>query len=102
MREPLGCSEFGGDLKNCERCGERKATTPTFVVIQDSAEYWELCETCCDLMVAENEAAGRRRVQADPAGTVRQMETNLGRPLTSEELRAFDEYLAGSGPNEAP
>jgi protein-arginine kinase activator protein McsA len=82
---------------NCDRCGQRKATTPTFIVAENAAEYWQLCETCCGRAVAENEAAGLQRVRADPAGTIRQMEANLRRTLTLEERRAFDDYLADLG-----
>ncbi len=79
---------------DCQGCGRREATINTFVADQDSAEYWQLCEQCCEDMVAENEAAALERVRADPAATVQQMETNLGRALTLAECAALDHYLA--------
>jgi protein-arginine kinase activator protein McsA len=85
---------------DCQRCGQRKATTRTFVVNQDTAEYWELCEPCFELNCGESEAAGLARAQADPAATLRQMEANLGRALTAAERAAVNEYLAG--PSQPP
>jgi protein-arginine kinase activator protein McsA len=81
---------------NCRQCGQREATIPTIVLSEDVGEYRELCQTCCDLMVAENEAEGWRRARADPEGMVRQMETNLGRPLSADELREVDRHLSRS------
>jgi len=90
---------------NCERCGQREATVSTFVVLEEAAEYWELCEKCFQLTAAEQEAAGYELAKGDPEGTVRQAEANLGRPLTPPERRAFDEHL-GLGhsiqPNDGP
>jgi protein-arginine kinase activator protein McsA len=86
----------------CERCKQREATDTTFIVTHDTNEYWQLCKTCYELGVAENEAAGLQRAQADPAGTMRQMEANLGRALTLEERSAVEEYLARpAGPRDA-
>lgn len=70
---------------NCQRCGQSEATIDTFVVLEDTAEYWDLCEPCCQLTAAEQEAAAYERAQGDPASTVRQMEANLGRALTPTE-----------------
>jgi hypothetical protein len=54
---------------DCQRCGQREATISTFVVDAGTAEYWELCETCCEFLTAENEAAGPtalRRIPPEP------------------------------------
>jgi hypothetical protein len=106
----------------CIRCGDAGATeNPVILALGNDSEFIQvfdsalrargiagrsglsrLCDHCWQVAKEALEAAGRAHAAAHRDSVVAQYETNIGRPLTSEERTMIDTYLDGATNPGAP